>query len=206
MRQIRDRFTEIARGEYDIIIGTQLVAKGHHFPKLSLVGVIDADLGLAHGDPRAAEKTFQILTQVTGRAGRASGMARPILQTYHPEHPVMQAMLKGDREGFYSHELKVREMAGLPPFGRLAALIISGNDHTETTDLPSAFWPGTAGRRRQAVRARRCAGGYGSGSASHPDIGPKSQGFRPFRLCAILAGDKPNRPRAICAFRSISTR
>lgn len=135
MRQIRDRFTEIARGDYDIIIGTQLVAKGHHFPKLSLVGVIDADLGLAHGDPRAAEKTFQILTQVTGRAGRASRHGKAYLQTYHPEHPVMQAMLKADREGFYSHELKVREMTGLPPFGRLAALIISGNDHTETTQF-----------------------------------------------------------------------
>lgn len=135
MNQIRERFNEIARGEYDLIIGTQLVAKGHHFEKLSLVGVIDADLGLAHGDPRAAEKTFQILTQVTGRAGRESRAGKAMLQTYHPDHPVMRAMIAGDREGFYAHEIKVREQGGLPPFGRLAALIISGNDHKETTEF-----------------------------------------------------------------------
>jgi len=127
--QIRDRFSEIERGEYDLIIGTQLVAKGHHFEKLTLVGVLDADLGLAHGDPRAAEKTFQILTQVTGRAGRAAKAGRAFLQTYHPSHPVMQAMVKGDSEAFYAHELKARESGGLPPFGRLAALIVSANEH-----------------------------------------------------------------------------
>ncbi len=134
MSQIRERFAEIARGDYDVIIGTQLVAKGHHFEKLSLVGVIDADLGLAHGDPRAAEKTFQILTQVTGRAGRASRSGKAFLQTYHPDHAVIRAMIAGDREGFYAHELKVREEGMLPPFGRLAALIISGNDHAETIE------------------------------------------------------------------------
>ena len=125
----RERFEEIARGDYDLIIGTQLVAKGHHFPKLNLVGVLDADLGLAHGDPRAAEKTFQILTQVTGRAGRIGKAGRAYLQTYVPEHAVMQAMVRGDREAFYKHELKARESAGLPPFGRLAALIISATEH-----------------------------------------------------------------------------
>ncbi|HEY9010916.1 MAG TPA: primosomal protein N' [Devosia sp.] len=130
--QIRDRFAEIERGEYDLIIGTQLVAKGHHFEKLTLVGVLDADLGLNHGDPRAAERTFQILTQVTGRAGRASRAGRAFLQTYHPTHPVMQAMVKGDREAFYSYELASREAGQLPPFGRLAALIVSGNDHDQT--------------------------------------------------------------------------
>jgi len=125
----RERFEEIARGDYDLIIGTQLVAKGHHFPKLNLVGVLDADLGLAHGDPRAAEKTFQILTQVTGRAGRTGKSGRAYLQTYVPEHAVMQAMVRGDREAFYKHELKARESAGLPPFGRLAALIVSASEH-----------------------------------------------------------------------------
>lgn len=134
MSQIRDRFSEIARGDYDIIIGTQLVSKGHHFEKLSLVGVIDADLGLAHGDPRAAEKTFQILTQVTGRAGRASRSGKAFLQTYHPDHAVIRAMIAWDREGFYTHELNVRREGTLPPFGRLAALIISGTDHSETFD------------------------------------------------------------------------
>lgn len=127
--QLRDRFSEIERGEYDLIIGTQLVSKGHHFEKLSVVGVLDADLGLAHGDPRASEKTFQILTQVAGRAGRASRHGKAFLQTYHPDHPVMQAMVTGDRESFYRHELLAREAGGLPPYGRLAALIVSANEH-----------------------------------------------------------------------------
>ncbi len=129
--QLRDRFAEIEAGEYDLIIGTQLVAKGHHFAKLTLVGVLDADLGLAHGDPRAAEKTFQILTQVTGRAGRAAKAGRAFLQTYHPQHPVMQAMVRQDREAFYAHELRVREDGQLPPFGRLAALVVSAAEHDE---------------------------------------------------------------------------
>jgi primosomal protein N' (replication factor Y) (superfamily II helicase) len=132
--QLRDRFAEIERGEYDLIIGTQLVAKGHHFERLTLVGVLDADLGLAHGDPRAAERTFQILTQVTGRAGRASRAGRAFLQTYHPEHPVIQAMVKGDREAFYAHELKVRADGGLPPFGRLAALIVSASEEGDAAE------------------------------------------------------------------------
>jgi primosomal protein N' (replication factor Y) len=127
--QLRERFGEIARGDYDLIIGTQLVSKGHHFEKLTTVGVLDADLGLAHGDPRAAEKTFQILTQVAGRAGRASRSGKAFLQTYHPTHPVMKAMVSGDREAFYAHELLAREAGKLPPFGRLAALIISANEH-----------------------------------------------------------------------------
>lgn len=127
--QLRERFTEVERGEFDLIIGTQLVSKGHHFEKLSVVGVLDADLGLAHGDPRAAEKTFQILTQVAGRAGRASKTGKAFLQTYHPDHAVMKAMVSGDREAFYAHELMAREAGGLPPFGRLAALIVSANEH-----------------------------------------------------------------------------
>ena len=133
--QIKDRFAEIERGDYDLIVGTQLVAKGHHFEKLTLVGVLDADLGLAHGDPRAAEKTFQILTQVTGRAGRAAKAGRAFLQTYHPAHPVMKAMVRGDSEAFYAHELEMREQGGLPPFGRLAALIISANEHDVAFDF-----------------------------------------------------------------------
>lgn len=131
--QLRDRFGEVERGEYDLIIGTQLVSKGHHFEKLSVVGVLDADLGLAHGDPRAAEKTFQILTQVAGRAGRASRHGKAFLQTYHPDHPVMKAMVSGDREAFYAQEILAREAGGMPPFGRLAALIISANDHDNAT-------------------------------------------------------------------------
>jgi len=127
--QLKQRLAEIERGDYDLIIGTQLVSKGHHFEKLTVVGVLDADLGLAHGDPRAAEKTFQILTQVAGRAGRASKNGKAFLQTYHPDHAVMKAMVSGDREAFYAHELAAREAGGLPPFGRLAALIVSASEH-----------------------------------------------------------------------------
>ncbi len=129
--QLRQRFEEIAAGDYDLVIGTQLVAKGHHFEKLTMVGVLDADLGLAHGDPRAAEKTFQILTQVTGRAGRAGRAGKAFLQTWHPDHPVMQAMVRGDREAFYAHELEVRAAGGRPPFGRLAALIVAASVHDD---------------------------------------------------------------------------
>jgi primosomal protein N' (replication factor Y) len=110
------------------VIGTQLVAKGHHFPSLALVGVVDADLGLGYGDPRAAERTFQLLHQVVGRAGREAAPGRGLLQTYQPEHPVMQALIAGDREAFYSREIAAREEAGLPPFARLGSLIVSGTE------------------------------------------------------------------------------
>ncbi len=138
-QQLRERLEQIERGEYDLVIGTQLVAKGHHFEKLTLVGVLDADLGLDRGDPRAAERTFQILTQVTGRAGRASRTGKAFLQTYHPSHPVMQAMVKGDREAFYRHELLAREAGGLPPFGRLAALVVSANEHDVAFNFAKAL-------------------------------------------------------------------
>ena len=120
----------VEEGGADIVIGTQLVAKGHNFPKLKLVGVIDADLGLAHGDPRAAEKTFQLLAQVTGRAGRVTGGGKGFLQTYNPDHPVIAALLSSDKHAFYAAEIEARRAAGLPPFGRLAAVIVSGPDRT----------------------------------------------------------------------------
>ncbi|WP_420339027.1 primosomal protein N' [Roseibium sp.] len=118
----------VEEGGADIIIGTQLVAKGHNFPKLKLVGVVDADLGLAHGDPRAAEKTFQLLAQVTGRAGRVTGGGKGFLQTYSADHPVIKALLSNDKHAFYQAEIEARRAAGLPPFGRLAAVVISGPD------------------------------------------------------------------------------
>ncbi|ASP35585.1 primosomal protein N' [Labrenzia sp. VG12] len=120
----------VEEGGADIVIGTQLVAKGHNFPKMKLVGVVDADLGLAHGDPRAAEKTFQLLAQVTGRAGRVTGGGKGILQTYNADHPVIRALLASDKTAFYQAEIDSRRAAGLPPFGRLAAVIISGPDRT----------------------------------------------------------------------------
>jgi primosomal protein N' (replication factor Y) len=125
---MRAELAEIAEGRVDIIIGTQLVAKGHNFPRLNLVGVIDADLGLGNGDPRAAERTFQLLNQVIGRAGREQGRGVGYLQTHQPEHPVMKALVACDREAFYLSEIEARERAGYPPFGRLASLIISAGD------------------------------------------------------------------------------
>ena len=118
----------MARREIDLLIGTQIVAKGHHFPLLTLVGVIDADLGLAGGDLRAAERTFQLLSQVAGRAGRAEHPGRVLLQTYQTEAKVMQALAAGDAEGFARAEAEDRRAGGWPPFGRLAALIVSGED------------------------------------------------------------------------------
>ncbi|MFH0297767.1 primosomal protein N' [Bradyrhizobium sp. 31Argb] len=125
---MRSELNEIAAGRVDIIIGTQLVAKGHNFPRLNLVGVVDADLGLGNGDPRAAERTFQLLNQVIGRAGRDQGRGVGYLQTHQPEHPVMKALVANDREAFYASEIDSRERTGYPPFGRLASLIISAGD------------------------------------------------------------------------------
>ncbi len=125
---MRAELNEIAEGRVDIIIGTQLVAKGHNFPRLNLVGVVDADLGLSNGDPRAAERTFQLLNQVIGRAGREQGRGVGFLQTHQPEHPVMKALVACDREAFYASEIDIRERTLYPPFGRLASLIISAGD------------------------------------------------------------------------------
>lgn len=129
---LRETLREIEDREVDIVIGTQLVAKGHHFPGLALVGVVDSDLGLAQGDPRAAERTFQLLSQVTGRAGRETIAGRGLLQTYMPEHPVIEALISGDRDAFYEREIAARREAGMPPFGRLASLLISGTDRAAT--------------------------------------------------------------------------
>ncbi|MCT7376500.1 primosomal protein N' [Chelativorans salis] len=131
VKRLRLELEAIAEGEADIVVGTQLVAKGHNFPLMTLVGVVDADLGLANGDPRAAERTFQLLSQVTGRAGRFGKKSTGLLQTYQPEHPVMQALVSGDAETFYEREIAERERSGLPPFGRLAALIVSAATRAE---------------------------------------------------------------------------
>ncbi|WP_298252536.1 primosomal protein N' [Bradyrhizobium sp.] len=125
---MRSELNEIAEGRVDIIVGTQLVAKGHHFPRLNLVGVVDADLGLSNGDPRAAERTWQLLNQVIGRAGRDQGRGVGYLQTHQVEHPVMKALVACDREAFYASEIEMRERSGYPPFGRLAGLIVSAGD------------------------------------------------------------------------------
>jgi len=131
VRRLRLELEAIANGEADIVIGTQLVAKGHNFPNMTLVGVVDADLGLANGDPRAAERTFQLLSQVTGRAGRTGKKSLGLLQTFQPDHPVMRAIISGDAEAFYEREIAERERAVLPPFGRLAGVIVSAASRAE---------------------------------------------------------------------------
>ncbi|MCQ0971366.1 primosomal protein N' [Paracoccus sp. TK19116] len=136
-RALKATIAEIAEGGTDIIIGTQIVAKGHNFPKLTLVGVIDADLGLQGADLRAAERSFQLMRQVAGRAGRmpgdASGLA--LLQTHQPEHPVIRAILSGEDETFWDAEAAGRQAAGMPPFGRLAGIILSHPDLAVVADF-----------------------------------------------------------------------
>jgi primosomal protein N' (replication factor Y) len=131
-KRLRLELEAIAKGEADIVIGTQLVAKGHNFPNMTLVGVVDADLGLANGDPRAAERTFQLLSQVTGRAGRTGKKSIGLIQTYQPDHPVMRAIVSGDAESFYDREIAERERTRMPPFGRLAGIIVSANTRAES--------------------------------------------------------------------------
>ncbi|MCP4329496.1 MAG: primosomal protein N' [Alphaproteobacteria bacterium] len=114
--------------EIDLLIGTQIIAKGHHFPMLTLVGVVDADLGLSGGDLRAAERTFQLLYQVAGRAGRAERPGRVLLQTFQPHHPVIEGLLSGDRDRFLEAEAADRKARHWPPYGRLAAVVVSGRD------------------------------------------------------------------------------
>lgn len=166
----------MAAGEIDILVATQAAAKGHNFPNLTLVGVVDADLSLRGGDLRAGERTFQLLAQAAGRAGRHEKPGRAMLQTYSPEHAVMQALKAQDRDAFVEAEMGMRQDAGLPPYGRLAAVIASGPDGAAldayvealATVIPNAegvevFGPADAplaivrGRRRKRflVRAER---------------------------------------------------
>ncbi len=128
---------EVAAGTVDVLIGTQLLAKGHHFPKLTLVGVVDADLGLAGGDLRAAERTFQLLHQVAGRAGREDRPGRVLLQTHDPSTPVIDALVAGDRDGFLAVEAAGRRLGGWPPYGRLAGIVVSAAD-AQTADRLAA--------------------------------------------------------------------
>jgi len=134
-RALKEHIVKIAEGHADIIIGTQLVAKGHNFPLLTLVGVIDADLGLQGSDLRAAERTFQLMRQVAGRAGRADKPGTALLQTYQPDHPVIRAILSGDEDGFWRAEAAERLHAGVPPYGRMAGIVLSSPNVQEVFDL-----------------------------------------------------------------------
>ena len=138
-RALKSEIESIAQGAADIIIGTQLVAKGHNFPLLTLVGVIDADLGLQGSDLRAAERTFQLMRQVAGRAGRAETSGEALLQSYQPEHPVIRAILGGEEEAFWRAEAAERRQAGVPPYGRMAGVILSSTDVQEVFDLGNAM-------------------------------------------------------------------
>lgn len=126
--QLKEALEKIEKQEIDLVIGTQILAKGHHFPALSVVGIIDADMGLIGADFRASEKTLQLLEQTSGRAGREGEQGTVFIQTYDPDHPVMQCLKRGDKEGFIQQELGARKMLRLPPYGTLIALIISGSD------------------------------------------------------------------------------
>lgn len=128
MDQMEDR-------SIDVLVGTQIMAKGYHFPRLTFVGVIDADLGLSGGDPRAAEHTFQLLQQVAGRSGRADFPGRVMMQTTAPEHPVMKALVKGNRDAFMAAELNERRVYHLPPYARLASLTVTGRDTKQVIAL-----------------------------------------------------------------------
>ncbi len=128
VQELDQVLSKVKNNEVSIIIGTQMIAKGHHFPNLTLVGVIDADLGLQGGDLRGSERTYQLLQQVGGRAGREQKPGKVWLQTYYPDHPVMQALITGERAQFIEQELLMRKYSSMPPFSRLAALILSGMD------------------------------------------------------------------------------
>jgi primosomal protein N' (replication factor Y) len=134
-RALKEEIVKIAEGGADILIGTQIVAKGHNFPLLTLVGVIDADLGLQGSDLRAAERTFQLMRQVAGRAGRADKPGEALLQTFQPEHPVIRAILGGDEEAFWRAEARERKAAGAPPYGRMAGIILSSPDVAQVFDF-----------------------------------------------------------------------
>ena len=139
VRGVREVLDAMHAGEIDILIATQVAAKGHHFPNLTLVGVVDADLGLAGGDLRAAERTYQLLSQVTGRAGRAEKPGRALLQTYQPEAPVLAALASGDRDAFLAAEALGRREHGFPPYGRLAAVTLRSLDEKALDQAANAL-------------------------------------------------------------------
>jgi primosomal protein N' (replication factor Y) len=136
---VRAIIERMAAGEIDILIGTQIVAKGHNFPNLTFVGVVDADSGLKGGDLRAGERTYQLLSQVSGRAGRADRRGRALLQTYDPEADLMQSLARQDRDGFLEAEARAREEMGMPPFGRLGALIVAAPGDAEANAAANAL-------------------------------------------------------------------
>ena len=129
--EMKDKVKQIIDYEFDIIIGTQMITKGYHFPKLTCVGIIDADMTLRGGDLRASEKTYQILYQVAGRAGRSESVGKVFLQTYYPKNETILSLAKMERDSFYLNEINLRSESSLPPIGKMAALIVSGNNNED---------------------------------------------------------------------------
>lgn len=161
-KQLAALVHSIEEREVDIIVGTQMVTKGHHFPHLTCVGVIDADMGLAHGDVRAAERTFQLLTQVAGRAGRGAAAGAVYVQTHDPAQPLFKALKTHDRDGFYALELAARKQWGDPPFGRMIAVIVDGLDvaavEEGANELARAWRHQERGTRNEARGVARLLG------------------------------------------------
>lgn len=145
---VKEQIEAIAAGEADVIVGTQIVAKGHNFPLLTLVGVVDADLGLQGGDLRAAERSFQLIRQVAGRAGRADKAGVAMIQTAAPDHPVMRALVSGDEEAFWRSLAEERQRAGAPPYGRMAGIIVSGRNDEAVWAAAKALGAETGQLRR----------------------------------------------------------
>jgi superfamily II DNA/RNA helicase len=145
---VRELVARMENNEIDILIGTQIVAKGHNFPNLTFVGVVDADLGLKGGDLRAGERTFQLVSQVAGRAGRHEKKGRALIQTYAPQEPVMQALAAQDRDAFFAAEIAEREAAGMPPYGRLRGGDRVGAERATRELRPRRRW----GRRRRLLK------------------------------------------------------
>ncbi|MCA1815696.1 MAG: primosomal protein N' [Acidobacteria bacterium] len=134
-RTYEQAILSFAAGELDMLVGTQMIAKGHDFPNVTLVGVVSVDAGLAMPDFRASERTFQLITQVAGRAGRGERGGRVLIQTYHPEHYALRHACAQDYEGFYEEEIRYRKSLSYPPFVSLAALLVRGDDLTKTHAL-----------------------------------------------------------------------
>lgn len=182
---IRDFALRMAAGEIQIAVGTQILAKGHHFPGLTVAGVVDGDLGLGGGDLRAAERTYQMLTQAAGRTGRADRPGRAFIQTHQPEHPVMQAIAAGDRAGFIKAESAARKAADMPPYGRLVALIVSARD------------PGAA--EAAARRLARTAPAYREARVYGPAPAPLAQLRGNWRWRLLLHANREVNVQAVLA-------
>jgi len=147
--EMEDVLLRFAAGGIDMLVGTQMIAKGHDFPNVTLVGVISVDIGLGLPDLRSAERTFQLITQVAGRSGRGEKAGRVLIQTYYPEHYALRHAVRQDYEGFYAEEIKYRERLGYPPFYVLASILIKHRDH--------AYAMRTANTLRRALDAANTA-------------------------------------------------